>query len=181
MTGLRDLFIQKRGVILEKWLHLILATYPGDTSGVMEREKDPFVNPVGHTIKKEIEALYEGLLQGKEPDQLSGPLEKILQIRSVQDFSPSRAVVIVPLLKKALKEEMERSGPENSQSMEELFDFEFKIDQLTLLAFDIYMRYRERIYEIRISEIKKERDRILRLLERTRSGKKRRDSESGSE
>jgi hypothetical protein len=43
------------------------------------------------------------------------------------------------------------------------------------------MRYRERIYEIRISEIKKERDRILRLLERTRSGKKRRDSESGSE
>lgn len=146
---------------------MILETYPGDTSKFMGQEKDPFVNPVGHTITREIEALYEGLLQGREVDQLSGHLEKIIQIRSVQDFSPSRAVLFVPLFKKAVRQEIERSGIGNQQVTGEWLEFDARIDQLSLTAFDIYTKYRERIYDIRISEVKKERDRAFRLLERT--------------
>jgi hypothetical protein len=102
-----------------------------------------------------------------DADQLARHLEKIIQIRSIQDFSPSQAVVIIPLLKKTLREEIKRSGIEIDQVMEEWFDLESRIDQLSLVAFDIYTKYREKIYEIRINEIKKEKEKAFKLLERT--------------
>jgi RsbT co-antagonist protein rsbRD N-terminal domain len=179
-VGLKRLLIQNKRSILERWGHLILETYPGDTSKFMGQEKDPFLNPVGYTIAREIETLYEGLLQGREVDQLSGHLEKIVQIRSVQDFSPSRAVLFVPLLKKAVRQEIERSGIGNQQVMEEWLEFDTRIDQLSLMAFDLYTKYRERIYDIRISEMKKERDRALKLLGLTGSTERHQDSETGS-
>ncbi len=166
--GFKQFFIEKRSSILKRWFDLILKTYPGgDTSGLTGREKDPFTDPVGHTIASEIEALYGGLLQGKEMDQLSGHLDKIIQIRAVQDFSPSRALVVVPLLKKAVREEIERGGLGAPHGTEDWLEFDARIDELSLMAFDLYTKYRERIYEIRLNEIKKERDRALKLLERT--------------
>jgi len=163
----KDLLLKNKGAVLDKWFHLILGTYPADTSKFMRQEKDRFVNPVGHTLIESTEALYEGLLQGMDADQLARHLEKIIQIRSIQDFSPSQAVVIIPLLKKTLREEIKRSGIEIDQVMEEWFDLESRIDQLSLVAFDIYTKYREKIYEIRINEIKKEKEKAFKLLERT--------------
>ncbi len=135
---------------------------------------------MGVTLSEGMEALYEGLLQGVEADQLSSPLGKILQIRSVQDFSPSQAVVIVSLLKKALQEEMKGNKIEMNGMIEEWFDLESRIDQLSLMAFDIYTTYRERIHEIRLKEVKEQRDRAFQLLERTNSNRKYRDPETNS-
>ncbi len=168
MAGLRHFLTEKKSSVLQRWLHLILETYSGEASKFMGREKDPFVNPVGSTIAAEIGALYDGLLQGTEADRLSDHLDKIIQIRAVQDFSPSGAVAVIPFLKKAIQQEMERSGMTNA-SMSEWTVLESKVDQLTLTAFDIYTKYRERIYEVRIDEIKKERDRTVKILERTSS------------
>lgn len=178
--GLKQLLIEKKKSILERWFHLILETYPPETSKFIRKEKDRFVNPVGVTLSEGMEALYEGLLKGVVADQISNPLEKILQIRSVQDFSPSQAVAIISLLKKAVQEEMKENKIEMKGMIEEWFDLESRIDQLSLRAFDIYTTYRERIYEIRISEIKRERDRAFKLLERTDSKRKYRDPETSS-
>ena len=178
--GLKQSLIEKKKSILERWFHLILETYPPETSKFIRKEKDRFVNPVGVTLSEGMEALYEGLLKGVEADQISKPLEKILQIRSVQDFSPSQAVAIISLLKKAVQEEMKENKIEMKGMIEEWFDLESRIDQLSLRAFDIYTTYRERIYEIRINEIKRERDRAFMLLERTGSTQKRRDPETNS-
>jgi hypothetical protein len=164
---LKHLLIQKRLSILERWLRLIYETYPADTFKSMGQGKERFTNPVGYVFTHEIEALYDGLLQGQRTDQFSGPVEKILKIRSVQDFSPSQAVAIIPLLKKAIREEMRGSGIDLHPMLHEWFEFEARIDHLSLLAFDIYSKYRERINEIRLNEVKKERDRTLRILERT--------------
>lgn len=77
--------------------------------------------------------------------------------------------MIVPLLKKAIQEEMKGNKIEMNGRIEEWFDLESRIDQLSLMAFDIYTTYRERVHEIRINEIKRERDRAFQLLERTNS------------
>ena len=164
---LKQSLIEKKRSILERWFHLILETYPRETTKLIKKERDRFVNPVGVTLSEGMEALYEGLLKETEAEQLTGPLEKIIQIRSVQDFSPSQAVVVVSLLKKAVQEEMKESKVEMNGMIGEWFELESRIDQLTLLALDIYTKYRERVYEIRINEIKKERDKALKLLERT--------------
>jgi hypothetical protein len=178
--GLKQSLIERKKSILERWFYLILETYPQEISKLIGKEKDRFVNPVGVTLSEGMEALYEGLLQGVEADQLSSPLGKILQIRSVQDFSPSQAVVIVFLLKKTLQEGIKGNKIEMNGMIGEWFDLESRIDQLSLMAFDIYATYRERIHEIRLQEVKEQRDRAFQLLERTDSKRKKRDPETRS-
>lgn len=165
-SGLEHLLSQKRAAILNRWFQLILETYPADTSRFLKQKKDRFANPVGYTISQEIEALYEELLQGMNSDKLAACLDNIIRIRSVQDFPPSQAIAFIFLLKKAIREEL-ASETEGNQVLEELLKFESRIDKLALLALDIYMKCREKVYEIRINEVKVERERVLKLLERT--------------
>ena len=162
---LEHLLSQKRAAILERWFQLILETYPADTSRFLKREKDRFINPVGSTISQEMEALYDELLQEMNSVKLADSLDNIIKIRSVQDFSPSQAIAFVFLLKQAIREELEDEIQEQ-RILDELLAFESHIDKLALLAFDIYVRCREKIHEIRLNEVRAERERAFRLLER---------------
>jgi len=151
---LEDLLSQKRTAILEKWFDAILETYPADTSRFLRKQKGRFVNPVGYTIFQGIEGLFEELLQGMDSDKTSLFLDNIIRIRAVQDFSPSQAMAFIFLLKKVIREEIKSEIGEN-QISEELLIFESKIDKLALLSFDIYMKCREKVYEIKVSETKR--------------------------
>jgi len=162
---LEHLLLQKRAAILERWFQLVLETYPADTSRFLKQGKDRFTNPVGYTISREIETLYDELLQEMNSDKLAACLDNIIRIRAVQDFSPSQTIALIFLLKKAIREELASEITEN-RVFEELLKFESRIDKLVLLAFDIYMKCREKVFEIRVNEAKAERERVLKLLER---------------
>ena len=151
---------------MERWFQLILETYPADTSRFLKQQKDRFINPVGYTISQEIEALYDELLQEMNSDKLAACLDNIIRIRAVQDFPPSQTIAFIFLLKKAIREELASEIAEN-RVLEELSKFESKIDKLVLLALDIYMKCREKVFEIRVNEAKAERERVLKLLDRT--------------
>ena len=150
---------------MERWFQLVLETYPAGTSRFLKQEKDRFANPVGYTISQEIEALYDELLQEMNSDKLAVCLDNIIRIRAVQDFPPSQTIAFIFLLKKAIREELASEITEN-RVFEELLKFEARIDKLALLAFDIYMKCREKVFEIRVNEAKAERERVLKLLER---------------
>ena len=162
---LEHLLSQKRAAILERWFQLILETYPADSSRLLKQDKDRFANPVGYTISQEIKTLYEELLQGMNTDRLATCLDNIIRIRSVQDFLPSQAVAFIFLLKRAVREELASENKEKG-AVEELLEFESRIDKLVLLALDTYMKCREKVFEIRVNEAKAERERALKLLER---------------
>jgi hypothetical protein len=163
---LTDLLKKKRTQILDRWLHLIMETYPLDTSRFLKLEKDRFVNPVGSTISREIEVLYDELLKGMNSEKISTAIENILRIRSIQDFSPSQAVLFIHHLKRAMKEEL-ASELQGDPMFREWLTFESNIDHLCLLAFDIYMKCREKIYEIRLHEMKNQKDSAFRLMARS--------------
>jgi hypothetical protein len=152
--------------ILGKWFQLILDTYPADTANFLQHERDRFINPVGCIISQEIKAIYDELLHGMNLEKLTTSLNEIIRIRSVQDFSPSQAVGAIFLLKQAVREELagEIAG---KRFCAELLDFESRIDRLALLAFDIYMKCREKVYEIRVNEVVAQREMALRILART--------------
>ncbi len=164
---LHQFLSENRSGVLERWLHLILEAYPAEVSKSFAKGKDRFTDPIGYTLAQTLEALYEGLLRGIGMEQLAADVDRILQSRSVQDFSPSQAVAIVPLIKNAIREEMKNKGVDVLLMIDDWFDLDSRIDQLSLLAFDCYSKHRDRINEIRVNEIKKERDRILKLLERS--------------
>ena len=142
MTKVLDrLLLQKKAAILERWRHLILDTYPADSSRFLKQEKDRFANPIGSIISEGTEALYTELIGGMNLDRLVACLDSIIRVRAVQDFSPSQATAFIFLLKKAVREELESEIREN-QIFQELLEFESRIDKLALLALDIYMKCR---------------------------------------
>jgi hypothetical protein len=155
------LFQEKKGAILEKWRELILETYPHDAAAFLRREKNRFANPVGQTLARETERLLTALLSGEQPssDNVRRSLDKIIKIRAVQEFSASQAVGFIFLLKNVIRIQFIDEDPDPAQ----LQDFNSRVDRLGLAAFDVYTQNREKIFDIRVNEIK---NRSIKLSER---------------
>jgi len=177
---IQDLLKKNKAAILERWLHLILETYPAETSALLKKEKDRFINPVGSTISREIETLFQELLQDMNSDRLSASLSAILKIRSVQDFSPSGAAGFIFLLKRSVQEIL-RSEIQKESVLEEWLKFHSKIDELALLAFDIYMDCREKICEIKVNKAMADKEMALKMLERISFSKEKSQKGKGSD
>ena len=151
---LKDLLEAKRSVITKKWFDAIMETYPTDTTGFLKKQKDVFANPVGHVISQGTERILEALIEGKELTESSSFLDDIIRVRAVQDFTPSKAMNFIFLLKRVLREEAEEEIRQN-QIYGELLRFESKIDDLALFAFDIYAKCREQLNQLKIDELKR--------------------------
>lgn len=155
------LLSERKPVIVKKWFDLILETYPSDTAIFLKGRKDRFDNPVGHTTFEGIEGIFEELLQGKDSGSISAFLDDIIRIRAIQDFSPSQAVSFMFLLKKVIREELANEISKH-QMYEELFVLESRIDELISISFNIYMKYREKIYKMRANELINRTSRLLK-------------------
>ena len=159
---LENLLSEKGPAILDRWLKLILESYPADAQRFLKKQKDPFANPVRHTISKALENIYEHLLKGVDRKGVSPFLDGIIRIRAVQDFSPSQAVAFVFLLKRVVREALDKEIREHHLSAD-LLALESQIDDLALVAFDVYMGCREKIYALSANEA---RNQVYRLLQK---------------
>ena len=162
---IQGLLKKNKTAILERWFHFILETYPVNTATMMRKDKNQFTNPVGSTISQEIEILFEKLCEGIHDEKRQASLDSILKIRSVQDFSPSKAVGFIFLLKKAIGETLKNEICKESV-MDEWLKFQSRIDNLALQAFDIYMDCREKICEIRVNRACAEKEMAFKMIER---------------
>ncbi len=146
----------------ERWLDAVLAEYGPVTAMRWRREKDPFANPVGHALATGLPALFDAAMgEGDPPAAALAALEKIVRIRAVQDLSPSRAVGFVGRLRDALQGELVEK-PDGAVTAEGLLAIERRIERLTLLAFDAYVRIREQMFRIRQDELKRSVASLLR-------------------
>ena len=92
-------------------------------------------------------------------------LEEIIRSRAVQDRTPGESVSFVFLLKDVIRNEL-KNQMNDKEMVSELAKLDSKIDNLACQAFNVYTGCRERINQIRINEIKRDRDNANRLLER---------------
>jgi hypothetical protein len=168
--NLKDLLSRNEAAILKRWFNLILETYPADTATLMRKDKDQFTNPVGSTLSREIEVLFNKLCEGSQNERCQASLDSILKIRSVQNFSPSQAVGFVFLLKRAIGETLKNEICKESV-IDEWLKFQSRIDDLALQAFDAYMGCREKICEIRINQARAEKEMAFRMIERMTTSK----------
>lgn len=142
----REALERKRSAILKEWIARTLQSYADQTSRFLLDEKDPFRNPVGHALKEGLPVLFDELVGGMDAARITPALDSIVRIRAVQDFTASQAVAFVFLLKRIVHEEL---AGENLAALEE------RIDELALLAFDLFMKCREKIYEIKANEARR--------------------------
>jgi hypothetical protein len=151
----------RKAELAEKWADLVLKTYPKETQKVWGRQKDRFQNPVGAAIIEATRDLFDQMLDWKDAEAMAQSLDKLIRIRSVQDFSPSQAINFVFLLKKLLRDEF-FSDLKAQGRLEDLLRFEAKVDNLAMMSFDIYTKSREMIYRMRVDEVKRSQSSLLR-------------------
>ncbi|HAK87520.1 MAG TPA: hypothetical protein DHW81_02415 [Nitrospiraceae bacterium] len=157
-----ELLSEKKPAILKKWFDSILDTYPSETADFLKKQKDRFANPVGSTIYGGMDSLLNSLLSNDDADTISKYLDDIVRIRAVQDFTPSQSLAFIFRLKDAVREETADESNARDFS-DELTAFDLKVDALALTAFDIYMKCREKIYDIKANEL---RNMTIKLVER---------------
>lgn len=146
---------------MKRWLNVIFESYPPETAVFLKKEKDHFDNPVGHRIAEGLAGLYDAFIQDMETDKVIHYLDEIIRIRALQDFNPSQALAFIFLLKNVIREEL--ANPIVAEKLgAEVLEFESRIDGLALMAFDVYSKRREKIYEIRANEKKGRVNLLLR-------------------
>ncbi|MEJ5227140.1 RsbRD N-terminal domain-containing protein [Thermodesulfovibrio sp.] len=146
--SIRDFLSKKRKAIVNKSFELTVSTYPEESQSFLKDNSRQFTNPIGYNLYQSIEQIVEKIINEEPIDNFITPLEEIIRIRAVQDFTPSQAVGFIFLIKKAFQDELEKE-------IEPLkvLDFLSRIDSLTLIAFDIFMKYREKIYDLKSKEL----------------------------
>jgi len=159
---LTDLLTQKRSPIVKKWRDLILRTYPEQSQSFLRQQKDQFANPVGRTIFEGVESIYDELVGEADSDKLCALFEKIVSVRAVQEFTPSKAVGFVFGLKAIIREELATEILESDIS-EELAAFELRLDGMALICFDVYSTCRQKISDIRVKELRNQSHRLLKM------------------
>ncbi len=153
----KEIITTHKETITKRWFESVVETYPEETVRLLKAGKDPFSNPVGHTIKEGIEGLLDALAEDREDVDVEEFLDRVVRIRAVQDFSASEAVGFVFKLKKVVRETV----PHMDASLIE--EINSKIDALALKAFDIFMECKKKLYELRATEL---RNMTYKLLER---------------
>lgn len=148
---LQEALHNNRYKIVDKWVEYTLATY--QASDFFVREKDSFANPIGGTIRDSLRKIFSLLAQEADSEQFKEPLSRIMHLRSVQDFTPSQAVAPLNAVKHITREIL-AADKETKPLVDELYDFEFSVDLAMLAAFDLYVECREKIYKIRVDEIR---------------------------
>ncbi len=152
--ALMECLHRRRAAILERWLQGVMETYPAETGRFFTQVKDPFANPVGATLSRELAILCDGVLGLVKPAEMAPALESLIKLRSVQDFTASQAVSFIFYLKQIAREEAGEALQAAPMAAEWLV-FEARVDDLALNAFDIYAANREKICDIRLGEMRR--------------------------
>ena len=160
--GVEKLLAKRKTTIVKRWFDMVVESYPADTAKFLKHQKDPFANPVGRNTLKGLEALFEGILTGIDTESVESFLDPIIRIRAIQNFTPSQATGFIFSLKTLIRDQVQ-SDTKSGFDFKQLLPYESKIDALALIAFDLYMKCREKIYQIKATE---ERNRTFKAFKR---------------
>jgi len=160
--GLEKILAKNKAAIAKQWFNLAAQTYAVDTAQFLKSKTDPFANPVGSAMMTGLDGILDQLIHTMDSQTLKSYLDSIIRIRAVQNFSPSQATAFILSLKKVLRKYFAKEL-QDSRLAAEFIEFESRIDQICLMAFDIYMQCREKVYQISANET---RNRTFRAFER---------------
>jgi len=167
MNRLEQLSAIKKTVV-DAWCESIVTSYPKETADFLRRTGDRFDNPVGHTLTENSEKLFEQLLGEIDRDETMRLLDEVIRIRALQKFTASEAVNFVFDLKRIVAGQVAKA-PDDGGLQEEVSILESRIDEMALLAFDVFMKCRESLYEIRANDARRQTSILLQRLNKRRA------------
>jgi len=138
----------------------MLEAYPSNSANFLKEHNNQFANPIGHTLSRSIEGIFGELVNEADFDKASPLIDDIVRISAIQEIKPSQALSFFFILKKVIRRELGKEISENRLESE-LVAFELTIDAFALFSFDLYLKCREKLYELRTNETKRLTYRLL--------------------
>jgi len=105
--------------------------------------------------------ILEAFLLNQETDQVVAQLDEVLRLKALQEATPSRALAFIFLLKNVIREELAQELQDPALAAE-MLELEARLDGLALVGFDAFMQRREKLCEVKISEVKRKVSTFLR-------------------
>ena len=165
MVTFGDLIEARKDTIVERWVDAVLSAYPSESAALFQAQKDPFANPLGHSVREGTRGTFQTILDGMDPEDLRTHLDKIVRIRAVQQFTPSQAVSFVFSLRSIVREVIPEAEAD-PRLREGLADLDARIDEVALAAFGLYAARREEVSKLRIGEVKRQMTWVLGKMNR---------------
>ena len=131
-------------VVARLWIERTLASYPAEVRSSLIGEHDRFRNPAGCTIAGSLTTRAREVLGVMDDRAITAALDALVRMRAVQNFRPSAAVGFVFELRSVIASVCGEVAPE----------FNSRIDELALKAFDQYTECREQIARLREKELR---------------------------
>ncbi len=132
--------------MVEQWITRTADAYPSHAAALRTKERDPFRNPVGDTLRQSLSQLVRELFGEMDATAIDSALDPILRLQAVQGFAPDDAGRFVSLLKPIFRElALERDSTV----------LDGRIDQLVFMAADKYTQCREQLARIRANEVQR--------------------------
>jgi len=150
-NALITLLKQNRAMLLKRWTIQTLQTYPAESARFYSQETNQFANPVGHAIRQSLADLFDAILEGRDVEVIAPLLDSMVRIRAVQGFAPSNSLAFILFLKVLLRDELD-AEIHSKRLGKELVAFEERIDGVLLVAFDIYVKCRQQLSDIKNKE-----------------------------
>ncbi len=151
-----------------------METYPETIASFLKKEPDPFRNPVGSTITRTLNSLLKMLTDGGTSEGFRRVLEGLLKIKASRNPSLIEGLSIIGILKQAIRSEVEaelaRSETANGSMAAEYLALDARLDEAVLIACDVYLASRRNFDEMRINELRAEKERAERVLHALRKG-----------
>lgn len=164
--NITEMCLARRDAVLPRWVEGFFAAYPLESTGFLRTSSDPFANPVGKVTHEAVAVLYDAVAGADlAPETVRGALESLMRLRGVQDMAPSRAVGPLHRIKSLLRSELLPAWLEEGVSADRLetyFALEDRVDSLVLMALDLYAGAREKVFNIRVEEVKRSQSQVVR-------------------
>ncbi len=155
MVDLGELLKERADTIIEGWVEAVLSSYPSEAAALFQKQKDPFANPIGKTVRSGTRGVFQAILDGMDQEDLRSHLDEIVRVRAVQDFTPSQALSFVFSLRSVIRDVIPDLYTD-PRFQGDAIELDAKIDRVALTAFDIYTESREEVSQLRIKEVKRQ-------------------------
>lgn len=155
------LLSKNRKEIVNYWFDAVIAAYPEDSTSFFKKTSDPFANPVGSTIHRSLNELFDEVIKSDmAPKAVRSALDGIVRVQSVQEFQPSEAIGFIFSIKPSIAKQLKKYRGDKSVE-KYLTALDANIEKLLRTAFDLYMECRQKVFLLRANQ---SRDRVRQLL-----------------
>ena len=134
-----------RREVLERWHSHVLSFFPG---------KMQSATPIAQALDDGLGNILDSF--GTTPETLGNALAGVVRILAVQNFPPSRAMSLFFELKSILQKIAPGTSYKRQIKQKDWDEFQTGMEHLTLEAFDSYMAHREKIYQLKVEESKRQ-------------------------